>query len=228
MNAASVNNTANYVLQDSSGNTYHLSNPQYTSGLSATIAITNGPLQPGNYTLTISGLTDRIGNTQNPFSLQFSVAGVPGFTNQGRSSDNSATPTALTLTGDPAGTGLFVAGGRGALLNNSDVDYWTFSGTSGKLADHRHPEPEQSRVSGLKYVVTNPDGSTTDQLLHRQLRQCRERAGRLAPDRHVHGVGPERFGYSGEYRFRISDADAAVATGPGAQQHASAPPTSSR
>ena len=100
------------------------------------------------YTLTISGLTDRMGNAQNPFSLQFSVAGVTGFTLQGRSSDNPATPTALTLTGDPAGTGLFVAGGRGALINNSDVDYWTFSGTSGEFAGHRHSEPEQSRVYG--------------------------------------------------------------------------------
>ena len=119
MNAASVNATANYVLKDGSGNTYVLTSPSYsTSGLTATYQVTNGPLQPGTYTLTVSGLKDRMGNVQNPFSLQFTVSGVSGFTNLGRSSDNSATPTALTLSNDPTGSGLFVAGGRGDLLNS--------------------------------------------------------------------------------------------------------------
>ncbi len=161
MNAASVNTVANYLLQDSSGNTYHLSNPGYTNGLSAAYSITDGPLQPGNYTLTISGLTDRFGNVQNPFSLEFSVAGEAPFTNQGRSSDNSKTPTALKLYGDPAGAGLFVDGGRGALVNNSDVDYWTFSGTSGNLLVISTQNPNSPSGSSLNYVVTEPNGSTT-------------------------------------------------------------------
>ena len=54
LNAATVNNMANYVLQDSQGNVYHLTSPGYTSGLSATYSISDGPLQPGSYTLSVA------------------------------------------------------------------------------------------------------------------------------------------------------------------------------
>ncbi len=37
MNATTVNNLANYTLQDSQGNVYHLTNPGYTSGTTATL-----------------------------------------------------------------------------------------------------------------------------------------------------------------------------------------------
>ncbi len=207
MNAASVNTSANYVLTDGNGNSYHLSNPGYTSGLSATYQITDGPLQPGSYTLTISGLTDRMGNAQNPFSLQFSVAGVAGFTNQGRSSDNSATPTALTLTGDPAGTGLFVAGGRGALINNSDVDYWTFSGTSGDSLVISTQNPNSPGSSGLEYVVTEPNGSTTLTSFDTNSNGNAESAPVTLPATGTYTVSVHIwYGYYGEYRFRISSA----------------------
>ena len=62
MNAATVNDPAdNIVLEYSNASTYHLAGPAYTGGLSATYAITDGPLQPGSYILTISGLSDRFG-----------------------------------------------------------------------------------------------------------------------------------------------------------------------
>ena len=207
MNAASVNTTANYVLTDGNGNSYHLSNPGYTSGTSATYQITDGPLQPGNYTLTISGLTDRMGNAQNPFSLQFSVASVAGFTNQGRSSDNPATPTALTLTGDPAGTGLFVAGGRGALINNSDVDYWTFSGTSGNLLSIATQNPNSPAGTGLSYVVIEPNGSTTLTSFTTDYYGNAESAPVALPATGTYTISVHiYYGYHGEYRFRISSA----------------------
>ncbi len=207
MNAAAVNNTANYVLVDGNGNAYHLSNPGYTSGTSATYQITDGPLQPGNYTLTISGLTDRMGNAQNPFSLQFSVASLAGFTNQGRSSDNPATPTALTLTGDPAGTGLFVAGGRGALINNSDVDYWTFSGTSGNLLSIDTQNLNSPGSSGLTYVVTEPNGSTTLTSFTTDSTGNAESAPIALPATGTYTISVHiYYGYYGEYRFRVLSA----------------------
>ncbi|MGP0068271.1 MAG: beta strand repeat-containing protein, partial [Isosphaeraceae bacterium] len=207
MHDASVNTATNYVLKDGNGNTYHLSNPGYTNGLSASYQITDGPLQPGTYTLTISGLTDRMGNAQNPFTLQFSVAGVTGFTNQGRSSDNSATPTALTLTGDPAGTGLFVAGGRGALINNSDVDYWTFSGTSGNSLVISTQNPNSPGNSELEYVVTEPNGSTTLTSFDTANNGNAESAPVTLPSTGTYTVSVHIYnGYYGEYDFRISSA----------------------
>ncbi len=207
LNAATVNNLANYVLQDSNGNVYHLSNPGYTSGTSAYYSITDGPLQPGSYTLTISGLTDRMGNAQNPFSLQFSVAGVTPFTNQGRSSDNSANPTALTLTGDPAGTGLFVAGGRGALINNSDVDYWTFSGTSGNSLVISTQNPNSPSGSQLNYVVTEPNGSTTLTSFNTNYNGNAESAPVNLPGTGTYTISVHiSNGYYGEYRFWVSSA----------------------
>ena len=207
MNAASVNTIANYVLVDSNGNSYHLSNPSYTRGTSATYQITDGPLQPGTYTLTISGLTDRMGNVQNPFSLQFSVASVPGLTIQGRGSDNSATPTPLTLTGDPAGTGLFVAGGRGALINNSDVDYWTFSGTSGNSLVISTQNLNSPASSGLEYLVTEPNGSTTLTSFFTASDGDAEIAPITLPATGTYTISVHiDFGYNGEYRFRISSA----------------------
>ncbi len=207
MNAASVNKAANYVLVDGSGNSYALSNPAYATGLSATYSITNGPLQPGTYTLTITGLTDRMGNAQNPFSLQFTMASVAGFTNQGRGSDNSATPTALTLTNDPAGTGLFVAGGRGALINNSDIDYWTFSGTSGNSLVVSTQNLNSPANSALEYVVTEPNGSTTLMSFSTANDGDAESVPITLPTTGTYTISVHIYnGYYGEYRFRVSTA----------------------
>ncbi len=96
MNPATVNNTANYVLQDSNHNIYHLGSPSYTGGVSATYPITDGPLQPGNYTLTISGLADRLNNPLAQVVENFTVQGVPPFMQEGRNHGSLATPTSLS------------------------------------------------------------------------------------------------------------------------------------
>ncbi len=106
MNAASVNNLANYTLQDSLGNVYHLTSPNYASGTSATYQISNGPLQPGTYTFSVgSGIIDRTSNPLVPYTLTFTVGGVAPFTLAGRSDNSPLTATPLvTPTSQPDGT----------------------------------------------------------------------------------------------------------------------------
>jgi 6-phosphogluconolactonase (cycloisomerase 2 family) len=161
LTAASVNNTANYVLTDSNNNTYHVSSPGYTSGLSASYTITDGPLQPGNYTFTASGLTDRFGNTlAAPVVLNFTVANLANYIFQSRSDHTAASATPLTFVQDPAGAGLSAAAARGALTNGNDVDYYSFSGTAGNLLSLLTSIPGSPGGSELEYVVTTPSGST--------------------------------------------------------------------
>ena len=96
LNAASVNNVANYVLQDSHGNVYHLTSPGYTVGTSATYLISDGPLQAGSYTLSVkSGLTDRNANALVPYTLGFNVAGVAPYTLENRNNNGPTTATPL-------------------------------------------------------------------------------------------------------------------------------------
>ena len=111
MNAATVNNTANYTLQGGSdGHVYQLSSPAYTSGLTATYLVSDGPLQPGSYTLTVSsGLTDGTANPLVAYSLNFTMAGVAPYTLENRSNNTPATATPLvTPTSQPDGS--FTAG----------------------------------------------------------------------------------------------------------------------
>ena len=95
MNAATVNNTANYTLQDGLGNVYHLTSPGYTSGSTANYVLSDGPLQPGSYTLTVSGLTDRTGNVLATYVRQFTVVGVAPYTLVSRASNTPASATPL-------------------------------------------------------------------------------------------------------------------------------------
>ncbi len=206
MAPATINNLANYVLKDSSNNVYHLAAPNYTSGSTAAYSIADGPLQPGNYTLAIGGLTDRFGNAISAANYQFTVAGVAGFTDLGRTSNNAATPTALTLSEDPAGTGLFQAGGRGALLNNSDVDYWTFNGTAGNLVTIATQNPGSAGGTGLSYIITKPNGTQLTSFVTDYTGNA-ESAPIALPTTGTYTVSVHiYYGYHGEYRFRIVSA----------------------
>ncbi len=105
LNPASVNDTANYLLQDSLGNTYHVTGPGYTTGTSASYQISDGPLQPGSYTLTVTGLTDPTGNTLVPYTLSFDVVNVAPFTLEGRGDNSPGTATPLaTPSSQPDGS----------------------------------------------------------------------------------------------------------------------------
>ena len=206
MDAATVNNTANYVLEDSLGNVYQLASPAYSSGLTANYTITNGPLQPGTYTLTVSGLTDGFGNALSTMTDQFTVTALPGYTNQTQGSNNPATPTALTLTEDPAGSGLYLAGGRGALISNSTVDYWTFSGTAGDLVSVATQTLNSPSASELEYQITEPNGSNLT-TFYANYNGSTESAPITLPSSGTWTLSVHiYYDYYGEYDFRISEA----------------------
>ena len=170
MAAGNVNNLANYDLRAAGADgvfgtgddqIYHLTSPGYTTGPAATFPISDGPLQAGNYQLTISNLVDRFGNVLPTQVIDFTVANLANYTLLGRSAHTLGTATPLTLTQDPAGAGLSLAAGRGALINTSDLDYWSFSGTAGNLLSIDTESLGSPASSGLAYVVTDPNGTTT-------------------------------------------------------------------
>ncbi|WP_345714471.1 Ig-like domain-containing protein, partial [Luteolibacter yonseiensis] len=123
MLAASVNDLASYELVGSGGDgtfsdgnevVYHLRAPGYTSGLSASYFVTDGPLQPDSYRFTVGTvLKDKLDNSlAAPHVRNFTVTGVPGYVSEDR--DNGSIATADTVsTGVLAqGDGSFLDAGR--------------------------------------------------------------------------------------------------------------------
>ena len=105
LNPTTVNNVANYVLKDASGNTYHVTSPGYTAGTTASYLVSDGPLQPGTYTLTISNLADRTSNVLVPYTLSFTVVNVAPYVFESRSDNTAGTATPLvTPTSQPDGS----------------------------------------------------------------------------------------------------------------------------
>ncbi len=84
LSATSANDPTHYDLREAGPDgafdtaddvLYAVANQAYSSGSSASYLLTDGPLQPGSYRLTVSDLTDRFGNVQvMPYVLSFLVA----------------------------------------------------------------------------------------------------------------------------------------------------------
>jgi hypothetical protein len=117
----------------------------YTSGTSVGMLIQDGPLGNGHYRFTAkSTLLDRSGNPLDgngdgtggdAYTQVFDVALPAGLVFEGRNNDTQATATPLTLTEDPAGSGLLVGGrGIGSIDPLTDQDYWSFSALAGDIA----------------------------------------------------------------------------------------------
>src|SRR4029077_13485010 len=109
MNASTVNNAGNLDLreagQDHTFGTvddvlYHLASYGYTSGLSASYRVTDGPLQPGSYRLTVgTGLTDRGGIAlASPFVRTFTMAGLSPYILENRLNDAPGLATSLSAS----------------------------------------------------------------------------------------------------------------------------------
>ena len=122
MNAGTVNDVGNWDLRAGGVDgvfgtgddvVYHLSSYGYSSGLSASYRIVDGPLQPGPYRLVgKTNLTDRAGNgLAANFVRNFTVVGVANFVLEGRHNDTAATATSLSLTPGSAPDGSFTVGG---------------------------------------------------------------------------------------------------------------------
>ena len=65
------------------------------AALTESLTISDGPLQPGSYTLTAYGITDRARNPMAAYTYQFSVAAVPPYTPLGRNSHSPGTATPI-------------------------------------------------------------------------------------------------------------------------------------
>ncbi|MBI4326093.1 MAG: hypothetical protein HY674_12620, partial [Chloroflexi bacterium] len=145
--ASTVNDGANYELRNAGADglfgtgddqLYQVQcAPVYSSGLSVSYFVADGPLQPGKYRFVArKALTDRAGNAlAADYGRQFVMAGLPGFVLENRSNETRETATVLDpLVEDGVGGGVRSGWGRGQLaVSGSDVDYWSFSGRGGDL-----------------------------------------------------------------------------------------------
>ncbi len=115
MAALSVSNSANYELRgagvdDTFGTAddtvYQLVTTGYSSGLTSSYSILDGPVQPGRHRLTVSSLEDRAGNGMAPaFVRNFRVENVSGFVLETRDNYSGGTSTRMVPTAGTNGTG---------------------------------------------------------------------------------------------------------------------------
>ncbi len=123
MKAGTVNAGANYDLRSSGVDgvfgtgddaVYAVAtSPGYSSGLSASYLITDGPLQAGGYRLTIgTGLQDVSDNHLGAeYVRQFAVSGVSGYVLENRSNGGIAVGTSLSMEAVGTPDGSVVYGG---------------------------------------------------------------------------------------------------------------------
>ncbi|HKS38960.1 MAG TPA: FG-GAP-like repeat-containing protein, partial [Verrucomicrobiae bacterium] len=92
---------------------YHFASYGYNGGLSASLRVVDGPLQPGNYRFTITAsLRDRAGNALSaPFVRFFTVSGVSGFTVENRNNGSFAGATSLSVSPTNSSDGSFTGAG---------------------------------------------------------------------------------------------------------------------
>jgi hypothetical protein len=136
----SVTTAANYALKEAGADlvigssddvTFAVSPAAYSTGLTSSFGILNGPLPPGSYRLTVAGLKDTYGTSMSaPFVRNFTVSEVPGITTALPGNNTPATATPLLQLENPLG--LVTAAGRGRRTSSGDTDYWSFNGTSGQ------------------------------------------------------------------------------------------------
>ncbi|HKS38738.1 MAG TPA: FG-GAP-like repeat-containing protein, partial [Verrucomicrobiae bacterium] len=129
MLATSVTNSGSYDLRAAGADNifdtpddavYAVECTGYTSGLSASYLVTDGPLQAGRYRFTATtALQDRLGNAlAAPHVRQFALANVAGFVFESR--NNNSAPTATSLSTSPLANpdGSFATGNNYAVGSN--------------------------------------------------------------------------------------------------------------
>ena len=121
MMAATVTNSMSYDLRsagvDGVFNTgddvvYQVINQNYSSGVSASYMVADGPLQTGKYRFTAkTTLRDLSGNALSAdFKRDFVMAGVSGFIVENRSNNTQNTATSLSVTPGNQNDGSFAQG----------------------------------------------------------------------------------------------------------------------
>ncbi|MCX8155476.1 MAG: FG-GAP-like repeat-containing protein [Verrucomicrobiae bacterium] len=183
---------------------YRLSLGAYSGGNTLNLSITDGPLQPGVYRLQITGdLRDTFGNQAGaPYEQYFTIANLPGFNLKSRT--NFSISSADVLQFQTLAGGLRLALGRGKRYNDSDTDYYRFTGSTGEVVSLAVDAPGNPGASSLRYQILAPDGTV---LLT------------YDPDYYGSGVAPlltlntngaftvvvsQYYNYLGEYQFRLA------------------------
>lgn len=102
---STITNAANYVLVSSQNNTfgdgddstYAVVPSAYSAGTNATFLVSDGPLQPGQYRLTIRHRVEgpRRRDVGQSYAPSFSVEGVAGFVLEDRSNNSQGAATPL-------------------------------------------------------------------------------------------------------------------------------------
>ena len=170
--AGTVNDGANYELRSAGADgvfgtgddqLYQVQcAPVYSSGLSASYWVPDGPLQPGKYRFVAKrALTDRAGNPlAADYVRQFVVAGVPGFVQENRSNETRETATVLDpLVEDGVGGGVRGGWGRGRMASNADSDWWSFTGRAGDGLSLVAETPGVNPSASISYHLYGPDGN---------------------------------------------------------------------
>lgn len=182
---------------------YTLASDGYTSGLSASFQIVNGPLQPGLHRFTVlTTLQDRSGNTlSQPYIRYFNVGSVAGFLVENQDNNAADKATSLTMLESPAG--LKSGGGRGNLRNNSDVDYWSFEGHTNEVLMIGMDIPGNPGGSQLHFEVYGPNGTRIQDLYPDYYGKGQSSALMLTTNGTFTMRVSPYYGYFSEYRFRV-------------------------
>ena len=141
----------------------------YDDELTASLSLTDGPLQPGRrYRFDAgTGLVDRVGNAMTGvFARVFAIAGVAGYITEGRDNETQGAATSLDpLAEDPAGAGLRFAVGRGALADGDDDDWWSFTVVSGQVISVAADMVGEINNARVYFGLHRPNGTMIDTLL---------------------------------------------------------------
>ncbi|MCX6929656.1 MAG: lectin-like protein, partial [Verrucomicrobia bacterium] len=182
---------------------YRLTHDNYTSGTTLNWSVTDGPLQPDSYRFTVTGaVRDRFGNPMTPSTQYFTVAGVPGYVNAGRTNSSAAAATALTFLEDPAG--LKSVGARGKLFDGNDQEWWSFPATNGDWLRLSTEVPGRPAGARLRYRVFSPTGSQIVDLYPDYSTSIGQSTLQLTTNGTFLVLVTPYDGYYGEYRFRLA------------------------
>ncbi len=142
--------------------------PEYSGGTTVNLRLFDGPMQEGQYRLTITpSLTDVLGNLLDgdgdgvggdAFTRIFEVDLPDGFVYEGRDNNGRSAATALSLVEDPVGSGYYLGHGLGSIDPTSDEDWWSFETQAGDRVAVAVDTPE-SGVRTVPYIYGESGGS---------------------------------------------------------------------
>ncbi|MFN7140564.1 MAG: FG-GAP-like repeat-containing protein, partial [Limisphaerales bacterium] len=166
MNVESANNVANYQLRNAGADNvfgtsddelYTILSPGYTSGPAVSLAIGDGPLQPGSYRFTIANtMVDRAGNPLTPAYIRNFVVGPLGiYRFENRNNDVATNATSLSLNAGQVPDGSFRVG---SVIGVGTNPYFVLSGM---FNGDGHPDLAVANYGSGTVSILAGNGNTT-------------------------------------------------------------------